>query len=426
MDVEDNATTNVSEDLNYLAEGETAVPEKPVAEKKVAPVKETEEKVEDEEEIPGEIEDEEVEEEEDEEKAEEAEEIKDLAPHERPTFKDLTKAYPDIFKKFPTLRDMYFREQAYSQVFPSLDDAKEAASNNEVLTTMRDSLFSGDIGKVLTAVKDSDPKAMDSIAGNIMKQIYDISPDLHWKAATPLLENVIRSFYKDGKKNGNENMMNAAEHLSNYLFGDDTGAVAKGEKTFVKTVEKNTEVEDERKKFNQEKDTSFRIGIVDEIGKGLKSLVLSTDKNGNLRLDPDGVFSKFIKDTITDKVMNEVDRLMTDDKTHMAYMNSLWEKARKAGHTGDWNARLKDAYLARAKSLVPQVRAKFVSEALGTTSEVNKRRAEKSEKNGSRKESSGGRASGGSNGLAHSSKDIDWSSTSDLDFLNDNVKLKGK
>src|SRR5437763_300329 len=44
----------------------------------------------------------------------------------RPTFKDIKAKYPNLFKDFPDLRDMVFRERDYSELFPTVEDAKEA------------------------------------------------------------------------------------------------------------------------------------------------------------------------------------------------------------------------------------------------------------------------------------------------------------
>ena len=41
---------------------------------------------------------------------EEAEPVAELHPFERPSLKMIQEQYPDFFKKFPSMRDMYFRE----------------------------------------------------------------------------------------------------------------------------------------------------------------------------------------------------------------------------------------------------------------------------------------------------------------------------
>ena len=156
---------------------------------------------------------------------------------------------------------------------------------------------------------------------------------------------------------------------------------------------------------------------------GLKSLVLTKDKEGKSRIDPEGVFSDFIKNSIIDKVMTEVQDQMQSDRDHIRYMDSLWAKAKKAGYTGDWKSSIISAYLARAKSLVPAIRSRLVSEALGTSSNINGKKSKLVETQTSRKESgSSGREAKESKTI--DSRRVDWSKTSDIDLLEDRITYK--
>src|SRR5215469_7143808 len=47
--------------------------------------------------------------------------------------KELLAAYPDIFKKFPYLEKSMYREQQYSELFPTMSDAKVAAERSQIL-----------------------------------------------------------------------------------------------------------------------------------------------------------------------------------------------------------------------------------------------------------------------------------------------------
>src|SRR5690606_17329467 len=49
----------------------------------------------------------------------------------RPTYQELKKADPDIFKKVPGLKDVFFREQKFSETFASVEEAQQAAIKAE-------------------------------------------------------------------------------------------------------------------------------------------------------------------------------------------------------------------------------------------------------------------------------------------------------
>ena len=99
---------------------------------------------------------------------------------------------------------------------------------------------------------------------------------------------------------------------------------------------------------------------------------------------------------------------MTADRQHMAYVNSLWAKAKRNGYKAEDKAKITSAFLARAKSLLPSVRVKLVSEALGLTRSTTKKVQKRVEPSNS------GRPAGSRNGL----KQVDYKTMTDLDILN--------
>jgi hypothetical protein len=342
----------------------------------------------------------------------------------RPTLPEIKAKYPNLFKDFPALRDVYFREREYSELFPSVEDAREASLNNDAFSSIREGVLSGDVSNFLSAVREID--ALDKISDNLLPSLYKASPDAHWRATTPLMENIVRSFFNEGTLRESEDLQNAALHLSHYLFND-SGAIAKGEKTLRPAQVPNEEkvkLENDRKEFETQRFTSFHGDVASEAQRGLKDLILERGQHNKLKMDPDGQLSEFMKNTLVEKIAEEVGKQMSSDKTHMSLVNSLWARAKKAGYQGDWKSRILSAYLARAKSLVGPVRSRLVSEALGTTTDVGIKKAEKVAQINGRKEP----GQGGRNALeapkTYDAKKIDWSRTSEDDFLNDNITLK--
>lgn len=366
-----------------------------------------------------------VEEKVDETEEEAPESTKDLPPHERPTIAQLKTAYPDIFKKFPSLRDVYFREREFSEIYNSVSEAREASENSSQLAELRGEVLSGSADKLFNTINTADKAALGKLAGNVLDSLYKISPDLHWKATVPLLENVVKSFYSEGQRKQDETYINSALWLAEYLFNDPQ--VATGQKTLLppktdsKLDDERKRLEDDRKKYDESKDLDFRIGVVESYSSELKKLVLERGQGNRPKLDPDGNFSQFIKDSIQEKTIAEVDRQMTEDKAHIKYMNSLWQRAKTEGYRGDWKAKIISASLARAKPLVASVRAKYVSEALGTSSAINNQKGEKLQKAASRKELS---SKSVPDNKPIDPRKVDWNKTSDMDILNGTVSYK--
>ena len=138
----------------------------------------------------------------------------------------------------------------------------------------------------------------------------------------------------------------------------------------------------------------------------------------------DGVFSNFIRTTIVDRIIEDLGTQLTSDKDHIRFMDSLWDKSKRNGRTEADKARIITAYLARAKSLIPSLRSKYVSEALGQKTRIASGKKEKTEEIASRTNSgTSGRGSNGAN-KNYNPKSINYSKTSDADILNDNITYK--
>jgi hypothetical protein len=354
-----------------------------------------------------------------------------LAPHERPSITEVKAKFPEFFKTFPAMRHMLAREREYDLLFPSVKEARESKESLESFEIMQQDIASGDCTKFLSALKDTGDANLMNFSRNVLKALAKVSPDAHWAASVPLLQNVVRAFFNEGLKFGDtdlgNNYKNAASHLSKYLFGDHE--IAEGKKSVFKDepAEKSAEqvkFEKEKEEYETGKFNTFRTGVANKAGDKLKDMVLDKDKDGNLKMDPKNLLSKWMVNTLTDKIISEVGSQMQNDKQHLNYMNSLWAQTKKVGYTSDLEDKIISSFLARAKSLVPAVRSRIVSEATGTAVRVSRDRQETAERNGSRRESGSSGSVSRSTSREPNAKTIDWSRTSDLDLLNDNVTFK--
>lgn len=366
---------------------------------------------------------EEEEEEEEESKEEELEPEISTHPFDRPSLKSVEEKFPGLLKAFPALRDMYFREAEYSKLFPTVEDAKEADENNTAFNSIRESIFNGNGSQLFSAIKEVGEKDLEKFSTTLLPTLFQTHPKAFWRAANPLVEDIAKNMFNKGKKEGNESLQNAALYLSDYFFGNTE--IAEGKKTSIEKIEDNTEVNKEREKFDNEKGTAFRTSVETDVRSQLVKLIEGHDpKTGKARLDPDSVFSDFIKNTIIDRVISDLGTQLTSDKDHIKFMDSLWASSKRNGRTDKDKARIISAYLARAKSLIPSLRGKYVSEALGQKTRVASKKKDQVEDISSRRDSGTlGRGSNGAN-KNYNPKSIDYSKTSDEDILNDNIKYR--
>ena len=415
FDVEGSQTA-IGADLAELNSVDDETPEVDETPEDEEPIDEPDEEPDEEDEKPAEAD----EEEEEEPESEPEPGPETTHPFDRPSIKQLTEAYPDLFKKFPSLKDMYFRESEFSKVYPTIDDAKEARENNMAFNSIRTDIFSGDGTKFFNAVKEVSDKGLERFAAKVLPSLMKVSPDAFWRAANPLVEDVARNMFNKGVKENNENMQNAARYLSQFFFGE--VEFAEGKKTSV-IKEEPSEVSKEREAFETERSKEFMSSVESDIKTQLVTLITGKDpKTGKIRLDPEDVLSPFIRMTIIDRVVADLGRQLQADKDHLRFMDSLFDRAKKNGRKDADKASIISAYLARARAIVPSLRSKYLSEALGKRASGERRNKEKVSSIQEHRPSPGKGSRSARQG--YNPKSIDYSKTSDADILNDTISYK--
>ena len=350
---------------------------------------------------------------------EEEEEEESSTKLESPTFKEVNTKYPKLFKDFPGLRKAFFGEQEYRKLFPSVEEAKEASETIESYNDLQSSISSGkmeDLVNVLKSFDDLGDDVVSNVAANFLPALKKINQDAYYDAMQPELQNLCRSLYDQGVRNENDNLKNAGLLLAQHIFGD--MKVASGEKQIPtkQPAKRDEELEKERAKFRSERYSVLYNDVVSESNSKLKSII----KDG---LDPRGVMTDAMKEILIEKVMKEINNTLVSDTSHTSQMNSLWRKAKNDGFSSSNKSKIIAAYLERAKELVPSIRSKVRSAALGTKTQKAERDSE--DTSDSRKEPRSNTGGGDqSNKGKGNGKQVDWSKTSDLDYIRGKIVYK--
>jgi len=336
---------------------------------------------------------------------------KDLLPHERPTLTDIKKEFPEFFKKFPSMEHMLFREKEYSQLFPTVAEAKDAQEASAALDDFRADLFTGNGEKFTAALKDAGE--LNKFSRNFLTNLQKTDKDEYWNAIQPTLENLVKGFLREGKTRNDQNLVASAENLSIYLFGTDE--VAKGTKTMIPAAStEDKRVSDKLADIDRRDYNNFRINVLEGIAMGIDPIIGVKDLK-NIKPTMQKILSK--------QVLDEIDEVMSKDEPHMRYVNSLWTKA-KGNYTNEFKSKIIAAYLERAKSLVPSIRRRVLADALGMTVERSREAKEQNQRTQQRREPGSQGRPAGNSVRVHSAKSIDFNKTSDMDILNGNVTLK--
>jgi hypothetical protein len=325
-------------------------------------------------------------------------------------YKSVKKDFPELFKKHPELKTIIFREQRYTSIYPSVEEAEEAKGRNEAFSKLEEDILEGNPKELFKAIEETDKNSLTLLAHNILPVLLEQNKELYSEVIAIPVKRAIQQAYIQAKKAGNKNLMNSALYLDDFFFeGDGISNDPKLSSAPKKSKDKDPEVQrlekerDEhaeriRSEFNDSVIESLRFKLGREITAALTQYEFDSYKRKNVARD----------------IENEVNNILANDVRYQAGVKSLYSQASSAKFTSDWKARIISAYLARAKAVLPLAKKKVIEEATG-------RKAKPEEK----KRLVPTNLSTQSNRQV-TAKEIDRSKTSDRDVLDGRITLKGK
>lgn len=378
----------MSDDLELFDSSEDEVIEEaPVEEESTGEEEVEEAPVEEEEEKPTEV------------KTEEEPEPQSRYP--RPPMKVIKAKYPELFKDFPALKDAMFREAAYTEVFPTVEDAREAASKSMVFDKFEEDLMSGDAGRLVVALDKTDPEVAQKFINGFLPSLQKLSKEAYVGVLSPVIQGLVRSVYNEGKRVNDSNLQNAAYHLLNYLgFGEEV-LTTEQRPTMPQPNPEQEKFNRERQEFYQGRFIQARNVVADETMVDTMSAI-----NESLKVVRG---SDYMKQSLARDIFAAVDKAMGSDEKHLGLMESLWKQAERTGFNRASVEKIKTAYISRANALIPGISRKVREQAFG------KSLASKAQKVATPKApvKSGG-----------SGRQIDYRKTSDEDIFDDKITYR--
>jgi hypothetical protein len=331
--------------------------------------------------------------------------------------RDVTKKYPKVFKDFPELKSGLFRSRQYTEIFPTIEEAREAFDRGQVLNEVEKDIFdNGSTKELLTRVRKGDEKSFKKIASSVLGEIRGISEDAYFTAIIPVLDELILTLHQSGETKSDDNIKNAALIVNMLIHGGKTlpSGVQLGSRKNNNEDEENEESKEnrvEREKLDREKgDIAFsRLSSAqkDVIGKVLGVL----EKNLDRMISREKFGGKYVRGKLVGDVMDEVNVVLGKDTTHVRNMDLLWKKAQRLDYDDDSKKRIVSTILLKIGKILPKIQNDLEAEALAE-GKVETKKDEMDEVDDSDK---GERK-------APNAQGIDWSETSDLDFLEGKVR----
>ena len=278
-----------------------------------------------------------------------------------PTASELKKTFPDLFKKYPSLEKTIRRESHYAEVFPTIQEARDAAEQINSYRQVESELNSGSISGILNSLKKSNSKAFGQVTGGILETLKEIDQEAFYEVTTQnvsrVLGNAFNKFKGADKESGDYQVALAAQILYKYITNGDTKV---GEQPIARREEVNPK-EAELTKKEQEFEVRRFNSATTEVNSKVKSIAQASVEKA---IDPRDVMTPFAKNAAIKQCMDElVEEIQTDGRFNKLLV-SAWTQSRSEDYSDASKAKIRKMLLSKAQNVLPAIIQRIRNEAV--------------------------------------------------------------
>jgi len=325
-------------------------------------------------------------EEEDKEEVEEVDELKELEEELKPPTeedlelttpvrrKEILAKYPQLFKDFPYLEKAYYREQQFTEIYPTIQDAKISAEKAQILDRAEKEVMSGDITMFLQAAKEENQEAFNKIADNYLPTLRKVDQQAYYHVLGNVIKDTIITMVREGRNLGEQGapLQAAANILNQFVFGSQNfePPANLARQVDPQVARAQQEIQQHKQQQIMHTFTNVRDDLQVKADNVLKSTI-----DGHI--DPNGSMSEYVKTHATNEAFGKLETLISQDTRFRSLLDKLWEKAFQSGFDKESTDRIKSAYLSKAKTLLPSVIKSARNTALKGVAKVSEEPAKK-------------------------------------------------
>jgi len=271
--------------------------------------------------------------------------------------KEILAKYPALFKDFPYLEKAYYREQQFTELLPTIDDAKAAVEAKQTLDRMEVDVMGGNTQLILKAVKEQNPKGFAKLVDDYLPTLARVDEQAYYHVLGNVTKHTIVAMVREARRSGNEALQSAAQLVNQFVFGTSDFQPPTNLSKPVQEDGKDKELEQKEQQFVRQQ---FETAVGD-----LNTRINNTLKNTiEANIDPKKSMTDYVRKNASREAMEMLESVLGKDTRFVALKDKLWESAFKENFSKASIDRIKSAYLSRAKTLLPAVIKKARIDAL--------------------------------------------------------------
>lgn len=266
--------------------------------------------------------------------------------------KEILAKYPNIFKDFPYLEKAYYREQQFTEIVPTIEDARVAVQKAEVLDNFEREILSGNLQAVLDAAKTEDVNSFNKIVDNYLPSLQKVDERAFHHVIGGIIKNTISLMVTEGRRMGENGqpLLGAAEILNQYVFGTSQFVPHKP------LSQQPTEKDDKRQEELNKREQQIIENQIKSTQTDLQSKVDNTLRatiEGHI--DPKQSMTDYVRRNAIREAKENLENLIEQDTRFYNLLDKMWERAVQEGFSKVSTDRIKSAYLSKARTLLPTV-----------------------------------------------------------------------
>lgn len=282
----------------------------------------------------------------------------DLELVQMPRRSEILKEFPTIFKKFPELEKSFYREREFTRLYPTIDDAREAAEKSQLLDKFDKELRSGNTQELFKTLKSEDREGFNRLVDNYLDSLGKTDQQALIHVVGNVGKNIIRKMVADAAESDNDALKNAAAILNQYMFGTTKWTPpGKLAKDAPQEDEESSKLQKERQEFERQRFETTRDSLNTRIET---TLTRAIEKH----IDPRESMTDYIREVASNRALESIKDQLSKDTRFKAVLDKLWSNAHKNNYSRESQDRIREACLSRAQTLLPSILKKVRTDAL--------------------------------------------------------------
>lgn len=274
--------------------------------------------------------------------------------------REILKAYPDLFKKFPSLEKAYYREMEFTKIVPTIQDAKEAVEKAETLDSFNKDLSNGNLEIVLKAVHQNQ-KAFNKVADEYLETLARVDVKAYHHVLGNTMKHVIEHMIAEGRSSENEALQSAAVILNQFVFGSSKFTkptkLSEEDSSKPEVDDKEAKIAEREKAFVKQRYTATNNELNTKVSKAFKATI-------DAYIDPKKSMPEYVRKHASREALEELETLISKDTRFRTIIDKLWERAFQDDFSPETIDKIYGAFKSKAGTLLGSVVKKARNEAL--------------------------------------------------------------